>query len=289
MRASPFFEGVKQVDLNLDGNDVKLPIFYYDGSAVTGVFPAKLSALRKFLPDRRFNPARLAPGVGTISITCFEYVDTDIGSYNELAVGIPLSVPHYRANIPARALLEARASGQMHAFVHHLPVTTEIALVAGKRLWNYPKFVAGIDFTDTSGERVCALSEGEEHILTMTCDRIRTGGPQDTQVFSHLWHDRQPQSSEFKLRAAKAGESQRPGTARLELGHAHPIARELRDALISTKSIAAQWWEGVEGILYGPEHFTVTLADEVLASIESKPAKTARNSKTTRAAKPAAG
>jgi hypothetical protein len=264
MRASPFFEDIKQIDLNLDGHDVKLPIHYYDGSAMTGIFPAKLSVLRRFLPDRRFSPARLAPGVGTVSVTCFEYVDTDIGSYNELAIGIPLNVPHHRANLPGRALLEARITGQMHAFVHHLPVTTEIALVAGKRLWNYPKFVAGIDFTDTSDKRICRLSEGEEHILTMSCDRISTRGGQDVQVFSHLWHQRQPQSSEFKLRAARAGEAPKPGVAQLELGHQHPISRELREALISTKSIAAQWWEGLEGILYGPEHLMLPLVDEML-------------------------
>ncbi len=59
----PFFQDVSQLELALDGYDVRLPIFYYDGSAMTGVFPARLSALRERMPDRRFQPARLAPGV----------------------------------------------------------------------------------------------------------------------------------------------------------------------------------------------------------------------------------
>ena len=264
MRTSPFFEDVSQVDLKLDGHEVKLPIFYYDGSAMSGMFPARLSRLRKLLPDRRFNPARLAPGVGLVAVTCFEYVDTDIGPYNELAIAIALSVPYHRSNPPLRALLDSQRSGQLHAFVHHLPVTTDIALVAGKRLWNYPKFIANIDFSESEGQRICRLAEGEEHILTMTRERISARRSSDTQVFSHLWHDRQPQSSEFKLHAGAAGQTGRLGAAKIELGSAHPIALELRDLLLSTKSIGAQWSEKLEGILYGPEHLTLPLVDEVL-------------------------
>lgn len=264
MRASPFFEGVRQIDLNLDSHEVKLPIFYYDGSAMTGMFPAKLSALRGFLPDPRFKAARIAPGVGLMSITCFEYVDTDIGPYNELAIAIPLNVPYYRPNLPLRALVEAQKTGQLHAFVHHLPVTTEVALVSGKRLWNYPKFVAEIDFSEIGTQRSCRLAEGKEHILTMTRERISTGAATSNQVFSHLWHERQPQRSEFKLRSASAGQTARRGTAQLELGGNHPISLELRKALLSTKSIAAQWSTGLEGILYGPEHLMPQTLNDIL-------------------------
>ena len=264
MRPSPFFDGVSQVDLKLDEHDVKLPIFYYDGSAMTGVFPAKLAGLKKLLPDRRFNPARLLPGVGLIGITCFEYIDTDIGPYNELAIVIPLSVPHYRSNLPGRALLESQLSGQFHAFVHRLPVTTDIAMVAGKRLWNYPKFIADIDFSEAGGKRTCRLSEGGDHILTMTRDPITARKPVETQVFSHLWDERQPQASEFKLRAGAGGQSARRGAAQLELGSDHPIARELRDVVISNRSIGTQWSEKVEGILYGPEHLMLKLLEDLM-------------------------
>lgn len=277
MRASPFFEGVRQIGLKLDSHEVKLPIFYYDGSAMTGMFPARLSVLRGFLPDPRFKPARIAPGVGLMTITCFEYVDTDIGPYNELAIAIPLNVPYHRPNLPLRALVDAQRTGQLHAFVHHLPVTTEIALVSGKRLWNYPKFVAEIEFSEIGGQRSCRLAEGREHILTMTSDRIRTSGASSNQVFSHLWHERQPQCSEFKLRSTAGGQTARRGTAQLELGREHPISLELRKALLSTKSLAAQWSEGLEGILYGPEHLMLQTLDDILGQTGAEPAKAVRD------------
>jgi hypothetical protein len=236
-RQSAFFEGVPQVDASLAGEEAKLPIFYYDGTAQTAVFPARLGALRKLLPDPRFVPARLAPGLGVVGVTCFEYRDTDIGPYNELAITIVLNHPPFALNLPGRALLGGLRRKQLHAWVHHLPVTTEIARVGGVELYNYPKFVGSIDYEESGSRRACRLAEGDEHILTLDGPLIETPRSGEVQLFSHLWMDRQPQSSEFKLNIVAGGRTARPGAARLELGERHPIARELAGVLLSRRSI----------------------------------------------------
>ncbi|MBJ7348797.1 MAG: acetoacetate decarboxylase family protein, partial [Thermoleophilaceae bacterium] len=146
MRASSFFDGVSQVELGTDENSMLAPLFYYDGEAMVGIFPARLSALKKLMPDARMRPARLAPGIGAVTVACFEYRDTDITDYNELAIAIPLNEPYYRPNLPGRALASALRRDQFDVLVHHLPVTTERARTGGRTWYNYPKFVAGIDF-----------------------------------------------------------------------------------------------------------------------------------------------
>lgn len=254
MRATTFFEGVRQADIDVQGDTVKLPIFYYDGEFMTGVFPARLGALRRLLPDRRLSPARLAPGIGAVSITCFEYRDSDVGTYNELAIGIPLNFPNYRPNLPGLAMLGGVARGQLDGYVYHLPVTTELALKAGRELWNYPKFVAPIEFTQDDHTRTCRLSENDEHILTMRAPRIQATRTEKLQLFTHVYQDGQPQRGEFKLRAERSGQSIKFGAAQLEIGDRHPIANELRSVLISNKSIAASYSPKIEGILYGPEN-----------------------------------
>lgn len=243
---------------------LSVPVFYYDGSAMTGVFPARLSVLRRWLPDRRFVPARLAPGVGAVTITCFEYRDTDIDPYNELAVAVPLSLPHHRANVPGRAMLGAARSGDFDVWVQHLPVTTELACRGGVEFYNYPKFVAAIDYSDDARIRTCRLAEGAAEILTMTLDRPGGGGAADVKLFCHLYQDRQPQGAEFKIHAPRMARTIAPGAARLELGAEHPIARELADALISRRSIAAAWAPRIEGILYGPQVMSPTLIDRLV-------------------------
>lgn len=257
MRGSPFFDGVRQIEATIADQSAKLPIFYYDGSAMTAMFPARYGALRRLLPDPRFVPARLAPGVGMVGVSCFEYRDTDVGPYNELAVSVVLNWPHFLPNLPARALASMLRSGQLHAYVHHLPVTTEAARAGGVDYYNYPKFVGSIEFSELGDERVCHLAEGEEPILTLRARRIPAPRSEEMQIFSHLYMDRQPQSSEFKISARQLGICSKPGAATLELAGRHPIATELSGLLLSRRALHLQYMPDFEGILYGPEHLTL--------------------------------
>ncbi len=241
------------------GDEVlRLPVFYYDGTAIQAVFAARLGALRRLMPDPRFAPARLAPGLGAVVITCFEYRDTDIGPYNELAISVVLNEPWFLPNLPGRALVSSLRRRQLHAWIQHLPVTTEIARAYGAEM-NYPKFVAGIDFEQTATDRVCHLSEGEEHILTLSGKRIATPRSEQFQLFCHTWMDRQPQSAEFKINAIEMGVSLSPAAATLQLGGRHPIARELADLIAWRRPIQYQYTARFEGILYGPEHLSLPL------------------------------
>lgn len=272
MRDSPFFAGIAQTELTENGQVVKVPAFYYDGTAMTAIFPARMSRLRAVLPDPRIAPARLAPGVGVVGISCFEYRDTDLGPYNELAISIILNEPYFRSNVPGRALISALRRHQFDAWVHHLPVTTELSRVAGVEYYNYPKFLASIDFTsERTGRRTCRLAEGPEHILTLTGDTSSTARAGRLQFFSHLWMDRQPQSSEFTIRAQGMSERLLPGTAALSLGDRHPIARELDDMLLGRRPLYYQYLSRFEGILYGPEHLTPPLLFHALGASRSAP------------------
>ncbi len=261
MQRSPFFEGVTQMDATLIGQTVKLPIFYYGGTSIGAVFPASLARLRRLMPDPRIRPARLVPGVGALAITCFEYADTDIGPYNELAISVLLCEPPHVVNLPARAIVSGLRSRQLHAWVHHLPVTTEIALAGGVELYNYPKFIAAIDYEQSAARRTCTLAQGAEHILTLQGDLIETPRSERFQLFSHLWMDRQPQSSEFQINARAMGVSFDPRRASLQLGSRHPIARELDALLISRRPLQYQYIRSFEGILYGPEHLSLPLIE----------------------------
>ncbi len=259
MRNTPFFDGVTQSEVTIAGQPAKVPIFYYDGTATQAVFAARLGALRRLMPDPRYCPARLAPGIGAVAITCFEYRDTDIGPYNELAISVILNEPWFLPNLPGMALVRGLRRRQLHAWVHHLPVTTEIARAGGVDFYSYPKFIAGIDFERGAARRVCRLSEGAEHILTLSGKLLDTPRSEQFQLFSHLWMDRQPQSSEFKISASAMGVTMSPAAATLELGERHPIARELAELIAWRRPLQYQYLARFEGILYGPEHLSLAL------------------------------
>ena len=55
-------------------------------------------------------------------------------------------------------------------WVHHLPVTTEVALRAGRSLWGYPKFLADIGYEWDGPRRICTLAAEGSEILRVVVD-----------------------------------------------------------------------------------------------------------------------
>jgi hypothetical protein len=271
MRLSPFFDGIEQADVETRGFVAPTPTFYPDAGLMEATFPARLSGLRRLLPDPRFVPLRVAPGVGAVTIDCFEYRECDLGPYREVGISVLLVEPTFGSNVPGRQFVSLLRRRQGHGFVVHLPVTTEIALAVGVDLYAFPKFLADIAFQDTPRTRSCRLAEGQAHILTLTGERIATPNRRVWQSFAHLWMNGQPQRGEVRMNQLQQGMSCRLGVARIELGDAHPIARELSDVLLSRQSIVYNLVPRQEAILYGPDHLTVPLLRRVLAAGHSAP------------------
>jgi hypothetical protein len=260
MRGSAFFEDVRQTDVMIGEQPSKSPTFFFDASSFSAVFPAGYRALRELMPDPRYVPARLAPGLGVVAITYIEYRDSDIGPLREVGIAIPLNEAYFRANLPGRALMSARRLGQLHAFIRHAPVTSEVAVRGSLDFCNFPHFIAEIDFSETDEQAQCRLAERNEHILTLSGKRIPTPRSQRIDVFNHLWMDGQPQSAQVKFNQLQCGASWRRDAAVLELGERHQIALELRRLLVSRKPLYYEYVPRYEAILFAAEHQTPLLA-----------------------------
>lgn len=254
-----FFDEVQQGTWLVQGHEVKLPLFYRDGSAMMATFPARIGALKALLPDRCFTPARLAPGVGMLAIIAFEYRDTDIGAYNELGLGVILDGSPKGFSVPVVPLLSGVAQRRLDAFVWHLPVTTHAAYVAGREFWNFPKFIASIGFTDSGEQRACQLTEGDRHVLALSASRVRAAFNLQFQLMAHMWQDGQPQGGRFEIRASQVGVSLRRGAASVKLFDDHPISRDLDRILVSRRSIFYAYLPQMESILFGPNRVSLPL------------------------------
>ncbi|MEW6526692.1 MAG: acetoacetate decarboxylase family protein [Spirochaetota bacterium] len=126
---------------------VELPIYYYDYGYAHFIFFVNYEAAKKKLEETAFLPCKFL-GKAIALLNFFEYRDTAIGPYNEVGLSI-LCYPKNKKQpfmVPLHILKDAK-KWQVGAYVINLPVTTEIAYLAGKEVWNYPKFVTRIDFT----------------------------------------------------------------------------------------------------------------------------------------------
>lgn len=131
---------------HLSVGNVTLPIEYRDGSLLNIVAFVRQAAVRALLPTTRLHPV-VVRGKATMLLTIFEYRDTSVGPYNELSVAF-LVRP------------EGSGLGAAGAWVQDLPVTTEIALAAGKEIWGYPKWVQPISW-EHRGDTIRAGLPGE--------------------------------------------------------------------------------------------------------------------------------
>lgn len=126
---------------------VQLPIYYYDYGYAHFIFRVDYEAAKKKLVDTAFVPCKFF-GKAIALLNFFQYRETAIGPYNEVGLSI-LCYPKNKKQpfmVPLHILKDAR-KWEVGAYVINLPVTTEIAYLAGKEVWNYPKFVTRIDFT----------------------------------------------------------------------------------------------------------------------------------------------
>jgi hypothetical protein len=253
-----FFRDIKQVELKLPSGEAKFPVFYYDARMFTLVLPANLLKLKRMLPDPRFQPAQLAPGVGAVTLTALEYYDTDIKPYNEFSMGIFLNSPYYLP-VPGLNILRQYFANFFNVYIYHLPVTTELALRAGIDYYNYPKFIGEIEFSDTDDVITCDLGRDGEQILTMSAEKIPTSNIGEMKFICNLYHFRQPQFAEFKLNVIEGAASWFPSRVSWAFNRSNEIGSVWSDLVLANRAAMYLYQPKIQCILYGPEHIPMPL------------------------------
>ncbi len=225
MRDLAFFEQVEHIETKWRSGTVQLPIFYYDVTTVVAGFLTPLDRVQALLPSPRMKPLRATPWHAVTTIVCFEYRDSDLGPYNEVAITFPITID--RPAPILTGLLRHVAEGPL-AYVHHLPVTTQPAYDAGIDFYNYPKFIAKIDFQRQDGWISCRLAEGDRHILTMTARQLPVKPFDHWRFHGITVRNDRILRSEIIINVRRQAISRGGGNVKLELGD-HPVAQELRD------------------------------------------------------------
>lgn len=248
------FEGVAQWEFRHAalGRAAKLPIFYYDNTAMTAVFTASTAKIRRVLPRKEMFPIEVWPGRCLVAFSAFEYRKTDIDPYNEFSISILLSWD--RRPRLGRDLVGGLVKGAFTAYVWHLPVTTEIARAGGVELYGYPKFLADITFDRAPDRLGCTVAEDGSRILTLRGRRLTTGRGRELRYRTWSVKDGVPLVANVVTRPLEAAVSLRPDAASLELGADHPIARALREVDLGRRSLLYWYMPRTEMILFAPRN-----------------------------------
>jgi hypothetical protein len=186
-------------------------------------------------------------GNALYGVVCFEYRDTTIGSYNEVGIGVPCRFDPL-INVPILPALFNRFFS-VGFYVHHLPVTTQIAYDAGVEIWGLPKFIAQITFEEDSKWRRCVLHADSHEILTLEVTNTLHDLKSET-------YDFQTFSVKDKLLLKTPVQSQgqvwtsrKVDCTRLHLGD-HPLSEELRSLQLNTKPLKTIIYPNMQVILH---------------------------------------
>jgi hypothetical protein len=223
-----FFDGVTQFPISHPKYSLCHPVFYNEMSALQAVFITPLARVRGWLPSSQLHPIRVTPWHTLTGITAFEYRQTDIGPYNEVAIAFPVSIGK---RAPVLLGLLGQLSHGLTTYVWHLPVTTAIARDLGIEVANYPKFLATIEFRRDRGWMHCRLAADGQEILQLS-GRELTGKPGGhTRLSAINVRDDRLLRCEMNANHRRHAVSRRAADVRLQLGD-HPIAADLRSLRI---------------------------------------------------------
>jgi hypothetical protein len=225
MSEQGFFDQIAHVAAPWGERTLGVPLFYRDAANIGAAFLTPLARIQKLLPAPCMRPVRATPWHGLTTITAYQYRDCDIGPYDEVAIGFPVTLGK---GAPSFMRPSRRRSDVRTIYTHRLPVTTEIARDAGVEFANYPKFVADISFEEAGGALRCRLEEKQSHILSLTVSNLDLEASGRMYIHSLTYREGRVLRLELVLSAGNRGISRNAKDAKLELGN-HPIADELRE------------------------------------------------------------
>ena len=249
-----FFRGIEQFEINFEGEKGKIPVFYRSTYGMFGFFPAKSSKVKELLPARikeKFKVPELIPGLTMCGIAGFMYKNSTLGHYNEVAITFPVKQKQkMKPNIFILNLADI-IKGEFHVYVRHLPVTTKIAKEAGVIIYNYPKFIADIEFQNGSS---FILAENKKEILSFKIrkdQRLKFKIKKKKFLFS-TYQEKDEAIIKAEVLAEGENISLLPGGAEISFNKETQIGKELDDVLISKKAIMSMAIENLKSILYLP-------------------------------------
>lgn len=235
-----------------DGKDqsIELPQRYLDWSLMLAHFPASAAAVKGFLPeDSGLEPVTIAPGIGLVTLAAFDYrVPQTLKPYYEVGVMFPV---RYRPllSLPAVPLFRPEWFSDLGFYIWQLPVTTQEACDAGRAVWNFPKSVGQIEFTEADGWRRCTWHADKKHVLTLEVRMSRTTPQLRNFLAYSVLKDRLQQT--LVQTFGEYDESRFGFDATFALGD-HKIARDMRQLHIVATPIGRLYCPKAEGVLPGP-------------------------------------
>ncbi len=210
----------------IQGRSVEMPVEVRTATAFMGVFSVSADRAQSSIASTGLEILRYRPGRALCTLVFVDYVDGDLGPYNEFGVCF-LVRDHRQRGGGVLGDLRQLTTGGAGALIHHLPVDGDFTLAAGRGIWGFPKTLAEFDVDHRSSTKRGSVSADGSLIAELTVSPGITlpgkGIAASLAAYSHL--DGVTRRTTWEMNPS--GVRTRPAGGTLTLG-THPIADELR-------------------------------------------------------------
>ncbi|WP_159838782.1 acetoacetate decarboxylase family protein [Nocardia sp. CY41] len=206
------------------GREVRMPVRIRLAHAFMATYLVPAGPAQRLIDYSGLQILRLPGGRAMCTLVFVDYVDGDLGPYNEF--GVSFMVRHHTA-ASGPGNLKALVTGRAGVLIHRLPVDGDFTLAAGRGIWGFPKELADFVVDHGSRTRSGALHQDGRLIADLTVRpgfaAPNRGAASSFDAYSHI--EGVTRCTRWQMRPS--GMRARLGGARLTLGD-HEIAAELR-------------------------------------------------------------
>lgn len=226
MSSDPFFSGLSPVEVPWRDWRLHVPLRYRDLWSFTIMYRAPARVVRDLVPSN-VHPIRFTPSEAIVLLGVNDARDSDIGPYQELWIGFPVTVN--RVAVPFLGMRELLKRGGS-VFLNELALTTAPATDLGIDIAGYPKHMADVRIEFEGGGATCTWVEDDQKVLSVTLDpvELKTSAKRAHSSLITL-KDGFLARSEMISEASGSGKVPASGIA-LDLGD-HPHTAEIRPLL----------------------------------------------------------
>jgi hypothetical protein len=232
-----------------EGREVTMPVVVRDASSVAATWLVDAAAARRLLPGAELDVLEPLPGRALLSLACIDYVDNDLGDYDEVSIALFVRERGAAAGIPYLGAIADFLRSRAATYILHLPVNQTFTRAAGAGIWGFPKTVEEIDFRDDGDRRVCRLVMDGRDVLTLTAVRGGARTLPDAAMTTYSYIDGRLHRTTFVAGAHHVGI--RLGGADVVLGD-HPIAGQLRSLGLPRRPLMTVWMGHQHGRFEAP-------------------------------------
>jgi hypothetical protein len=224
----------------IQGRHVGYPVVVREAASASVTYVVPSAPAREMLPADDLDVIEILPGRTLLSLACIDYVDNDLGDYNEVSFALfvrPRSAPWQLPYLgPALDFVRARAA----TFIVWLPVDQPFTREAGEKMWGFPKTLETIEFDHSGARATCSLDADGRRVLSLSMPKGGSRRLPESVMTTYTVRNGRTCATRFVSRASGVGFF-RTGIE-LTLGE-HPMAAWLRSLGLPRSPLAAVWME----------------------------------------------